>query len=213
VDHKSNHSADGMIRYFGLGTGIILIVSSIIGSGVYKKVGDMANQCQSPSMILWAWLLAGVVTMLGVLSLAEIAMLIPHSGGSFVYLKELYGAPMGYAYGWGSFSCIQSASTAAIAYVFAQSFHGFLKSLHLDFADALFRGDWESWKLLWIFTPLANLEVKLTAVALILLLTYINCRGVHQGGGLTNLITVTVVVSLIFVVLANSWVVQARSAT
>ncbi len=57
----------------------------------------------------------------GVFTMAEIAMLLPHSGGTFVYLHRIYGKIVGYAYGWGSFACIQSASTAAIAYVFAES--------------------------------------------------------------------------------------------
>jgi basic amino acid/polyamine antiporter, APA family len=194
--NPSHKASEPLVKYFGLSTGIILIISSIIGSGVYKKVGDMAANCQSPGLLLLAWGLAGVVTMLGVLTLAEIAMLLPHSGGSFVYLHKLYGAPVAYSYGWASFACIQSASTAAIAYVFAQSFNAI-------WALPILGGEWETWRFLWIFTPFANLGVKLAAVALIIALTYINGRGVHQGGGLTNIITVTVVLSLIFMVIMN----------
>lgn len=185
-----------LVKYFGLGTGIILIISSIIGSGVYKKVAPMALEAQSPEWILLAWVLAGIVTLLGVLSLAEVAMLMPKSGGSFIYLKEIYGEKYGYYYGWASFACIQSASTAAIAYVFAQSLNAIIPLPQLG-------GAWETMQVLWIFTPFANLGVKLTAVGLIILLTAINYRGVKQGGGVSNIITITVLISLIILIIAG----------
>ena len=126
-----------LVKYFGLRTGIILIISSIIGSGVYKKVATMSVIAESPELIILAWVLAGIVTLLGVLTLAEIAMLLPESGGSFIYLKEIYGEKTGYFYGWASFACIQSASTAAIAYVFAQSLNAILPMPVLG-------GEWET---------------------------------------------------------------------
>jgi APA family basic amino acid/polyamine antiporter len=192
MENKSAGSND-LIKYFGLGTGIILIISSIIGSGVYKKVASMSVIAESPQLILLAWVLAGVVTLLGVLSLAEIAMLMPESGGSFVYLNKIYGEKYGYFYGWASFACIQSASTAAIAYVFAQSVNAVWPLPSLG-------GDWETMTMLWIFTPFANLGVKLVAVALIALLTAINYTGVRKGGGLSNIITVIVVISIFAII-------------
>ncbi len=188
--------ATQLVQYFGLTTGIILLVSSIIGSGVYKKVAPMALDLQSPGLILLAWLLAGLVTLLGVLTVAEIAMKIPVSGGPFAYLKEMYGEKVSYYYGWASFACIQSASTASISYVSAQS-------LNAVFPLPMLGGEWETFTVLGIFTPFANLGVKLTAVFAILLLSYINSRGVHQGGRVTNVITVIVLVSLFLIVAAG----------
>jgi APA family basic amino acid/polyamine antiporter len=190
------HSGDSMVKYFGLWTGIILIISSIIGSGVYKKVGDMALSCQSPTMLLLAWAVAGLVTMLGVFAMAEIAMLLPHSGGTFVYLHRIYGKVVGYAYGWGSFACIQSASAAAIAYVFAESLNAVVPLPKLG-------PEWEAMTVLWIFTPFADLGVKLAAVALILVLTFLNSLGVKQGGGVSNFITVSVLLSLAVMIAFN----------
>ncbi|MCF8246821.1 MAG: amino acid permease [Saprospiraceae bacterium] len=192
MDNKSAGPGE-LLKYFGLGTGIILIISSIIGSGVYKKVASMAVLAESPEIILLAWVLAGLVTLLGVLSLAEIAMLMPESGGSFVYLKEIYGEKFGYAYGWASFACIQSASTAAISYVFAQS-------LNAVFPLPILGGQWETLEVLGIFTPFANLGVKLAAVGLIILLSAVNYTGVRKGGGLSNIITIIVVVSLFSII-------------
>jgi APA family basic amino acid/polyamine antiporter len=193
MDNKSSGSNE-LVKYFGLGTGIILIISSIIGSGVYKKVAPMSLACESPELLILAWVLAGVVTLLGVLSLAEIAMLLPESGGSFVYLREIYGEKYGFFYGWGSFACIQSASTAAIAYVFAQSLNAIVPLPILG-------GEWETMSVLGLFMPFANLGVKLTAVALIVLLTAINYRGVKEGGGVSNVITIIVVISLLAIII------------
>lgn len=156
----------------------------------------MSLDLESPYLILLAWLLAGVVTLLGVLTVAEIAMRLPVSGGPFAYLKELYGAKTGYFYGWASFACIQSASTASISYVSAQS-------LHAVFPLPGLGGFWETYEVLGIFTPFANLGVKLAAVAFILVLTFINTRGVHQGGMVSNVITVIVVTSLAIIVMAG----------
>lgn len=191
IEHKPTHQ---LVRYFGLGTGIILIISSIIGSGVYKKTAAMAAACWSPEMILLAWVLAGVITLLGVLSMAEIAMLMPESGGSFLYLTEIYGKGCGYSYGWASFVCIQSASAAAIACVCAQSLNTIVPLPRLG-------GAWESTTLIWMFQPYKDIGVKLVAVGLIALLTVINYRGVQAGGRLNNVITVTVVVSLFAMIL------------
>ncbi|MCC6726401.1 MAG: amino acid permease [Saprospiraceae bacterium] len=195
MDNNSSGSNNNeLVKYFGLGTGIILIISSIIGSGVYKKVAPMSLACESPELLILAWVLAGVVTLLGVLSLAEIAMLLPESGGSFVYLREIYGEKYGYFYGWASFACIQSASTAAIAYVFAQS-------LNAVYPLPILGGEWETMKVLGLFTPFANLGVKLAAVGLIVLLSAINYRGVKEGGSVSNFITIIVVVSLVGIIL------------
>ena len=198
MENNSSSPSGGvkLVQYFGLTTGIILLVSSIIGSGVYKKVAPMAMDLESPYLILVAWLLAGLVTLLGVLTIAEIAMRLPVSGGPFAYLTTMYGEKTGYFYGWASFACIQSASTASISYVSAQSLHAVLPLPMLG-------GGWETYTVLGIFTPFANLGVKLAAVFFILILTFINTRGVHQGGRVSNIITVIVLISLAIIVMAG----------
>lgn len=194
MEHPSGKPQGKLIQYFGLSTGIILIVSSIIGSGIYKKVAPMAQSLESPWLILLAWVLAGLVTMLGVLSLAEIAVLIPVSGGPYSYLKNIYSRSLGFFYGWSSFTVIQSASIASIAYVFAQSLNAIIPLPILG-------GEWETWTFLGVFTPFANIGVKLAAVTLIAILAAVNYRGVEQGGRVSNIITVMVLVSLAIIVL------------
>ncbi|MEK7257899.1 MAG: amino acid permease [Bacteroidota bacterium] len=188
-----NNNNGKLLQYFGLTTGIILIVSSIIGTGVYKKVAPMSLNLQSPELVLLAWGLAGLVTLLGVLTVAEIAMLIPKSGGPFAYLREMYGEKTAYFYGWASFATIQSASTASISYVFAQSLNSIVTLPRLS-------EDWEAMNLFGIFYPFANIGVKLMAVLLIAVLTAVNYRGVKQGGRVSNVITVIVLASLALII-------------
>jgi len=189
-----NQSSNQLVKYFGFTTGIALIVTSIIGSGVYKKASIMAAECHSPEILLGAWVLAGIVSLLGVLSLAEIASLLPRSGGPYTYLKRIYGEKAAFAYGWASFACIQTASTAAIAYVFAESLGAIVEIPTVPEHIA-------SLNLFGIVKPFENFGIKAVAVTLIGLLTYINCRGVHAGGSVGNLITLIVLVSIMVICL------------
>lgn len=182
-----------LIQAFGLQAAIILVVSSIIGSGVYKKVAPMSEALQSPSLVLLAWLLAGIVTMLGVLTTAEIAGMVSGSGGPFAYFNRIYGRRFAFFYGWGSFTAIQSASIASISYVFAHSLNAVMPLPRLDAAT-------EKIRVLGIFYPLENLGVKLAAVLLILLLGAINYRGVRQGGGVSRIITNAVIASILVII-------------
>ncbi|HMP12942.1 MAG TPA: amino acid permease [Saprospiraceae bacterium] len=184
------------VQEFGLGAAIILFVSSILGSGVYKKVAPMASDLQSPSLVLWAWAAAGLITLFGVLTTAEIGGVITESGGPYAYFRRIYGRRFAFYYGWSSFSAIQSASIASIAYVFAQAVNALLPLPALG-------GAWETFTILGIFMPFANLGVKLTAVALILLLAIVNYRGVKEGGWVSKVITVLVVVSLFFIIITG----------
>ncbi len=194
MPHHEKHGHKELVRAFGLPSAVILFVSSIIGSGVYKKVAPMSETLQSPGLVLLAWVLAGLVTLLGVLTTTEIGSMITESGGPYAYFKKIYGKIFAYFYGWSSFSVIQSASIASIAYVFSQSVNAVVELPRLD-------PGWEAWTVLGIFTPLANLGVKVVAVALIVTLVSINYRGVQHGGWVSKVITVLVVASLALIVL------------
>jgi APA family basic amino acid/polyamine antiporter len=194
--NTGNRAQGQLVREFGLGAAIILFVSSIIGSGVYKKVAQMSiDTGGSPSLVLLAWLLAGLVTLFGVLTTAEIGGVITDSGGPYAYFKRIYGRMFAFYYGWSSFSVIQSASIASIAYVFAQSVNSLVPLPVLG-------GKWEAFSLLGgLFIPFANLGVKVVAVALIALLAAVNYRGVKEGGLVSKIITIIVVASLALIVL------------
>ncbi len=110
-----------LVRSLGLFSVFILVVSSVIGSGIYKKVAPMSAELQSPSWVLLCWVLAGVVTLCGALSNAEVAGLLADSGGEYVYYRKIYNKFFAFLFGWSSFTAIRSAGASSLVYVFAQS--------------------------------------------------------------------------------------------
>ncbi|MGC4021456.1 MAG: amino acid permease [Cyclobacteriaceae bacterium] len=170
-----------LIRSLGLFSVIFLVASSVIGSGVYKKVAPMADGLQSPTLVLMAWVLAGVLTLFGTLSNAEIASMLADSGGEFVYYKKIYNRFFAFLYGWSNFTAIRSASIASIAYVFSQSFDSLI---HLPILST----EWSSITVFGFLTPFDNFGVKVMTASLIIFLTYINYIGLKSGGNFSKYI-------------------------
>jgi APA family basic amino acid/polyamine antiporter len=183
-----------LIRSLGLFSAFILTVSSVIGSGVYKKVAPMSAELLSPGLVLLCWVLAGFITLCGALSNAEIASMLADSGGEYVYFKKIYNRFFAFLYGWTAFTVIRSASLASIGYVFSQSFNEFIALPHLPPSI-------EQISLFGVFTPFDNFGVKMMTIMLILILSYINFRGLRGGEGLSRiiLILVTIVIAGIIV--------------
>src|SRR5512139_3912159 len=106
----TNHQVGiGLIPSLGLFTTIMLVVGGVIGSGIFRKPGVMAGQVDSPGLLLGVWVLAGVLTLFGALTNAEIASMIPETGGQYVYLERMYGPFFAFLYGWATFAVMQSA--------------------------------------------------------------------------------------------------------
>lgn len=183
-----------LVRSLGLFSAFMLTVSSVIGSGVYKKVAPMSAELLSPGLVLVCWVLAGFITLCGALSNAEIASMLADSGGEYVYFKKIYNRFFAFLYGWTAFTVIRSASLASIGYVFSQSFNEFVALPHLPPSI-------EQLSLFGVFTPFDNFGVKLMTISLILILSYVNYRGLRGGEGLSRiiLILVTVVIAGIIV--------------
>ena len=181
-------------RSIGLPMAIILTISSIIGSGVFKKVAPMMAELQSPGWVLAAWVLAGIVSLAGALSVAELSGQIADSGGAYVFLREIYGKAVAFFFGWGNFAVIRTASISSIAYVFAESVHALVPVP--ETGEAL-----SSVSIGGVIFPFANLGVKLIAILLIAFLTLINYRGLRYGSFVSRYATSTVVVSLVAIVL------------
>jgi APA family basic amino acid/polyamine antiporter len=181
-----------LIRSLSLFAAFMLTVSSVIGSGIYKKVAPMSVELLSPSLVLLCWVLAGLITLCGALSNAEIASMLADSGGEYVYYRKIYNKFFAFLYGWTSFTVIRSASLASIGYVFAQSFNALLPLP--QFPDAI-----AGISIFGVFTPFHNFGVKALTIGLILVLTTINYRGLKGGEGLSRyvLILVTAVIAII----------------
>jgi APA family basic amino acid/polyamine antiporter len=181
-------------RTLGLRLAIFLVIGNIIGSGVYKKVAPMAAELHSSGWVLICWVLGGVISLFGALSNAEIASMLADTGGEYTYYKKIYGKFFSYLYGWSNFTAIKTAAIAGIAYVFAQSLNSMvhLPPVFASLADT---------SLLGIFYPFEAFQVKLTAILLIVILTWVNTRGVKTGAGLSTGLMLLVLAGIAVIVL------------
>jgi APA family basic amino acid/polyamine antiporter len=182
-----------LVRSLGLFSVFILVVSSVIGSGIYKKVAPMSAELQSPSWVLLCWVLAGVVTLCGALSNAEVAGLLADSGGEYIYYRKIYNKFFAFLFGWSSFTAIRSAGASSLAYVFAQSFNSLVPLPVLP-------ESWSTLSLFGVFTPFDNFGVKALAILLIIGLSYINYRGLKLGEGVSRIVLLIVVASIFLII-------------
>src|SRR5438477_796153 len=113
-------SEAGFQKRLGLFDGTMLVAGSMIGSGVYIVSAETARDTGGSGWLMAAWVVAGVMTVLGALSYAELAAMMPHAGGQYVYLREAYGPVWGFLYGWTLFLVIQTGTIAAVAVAFAK---------------------------------------------------------------------------------------------
>ena len=181
-----------LVRSVGLWSAGLLVVSSIVGSGVFKKVAPMSEALGSPGWVLAAWVLAGIISLFGALSNAEVTGLLADSGGEYVYFRKMYGRFFAFMYGWACFAVIRSASIASIAYVFSQSFNNLLPlpGTPEGLAQVSLLG----------LHPFDNLSVKLLTIMVVWLLSALNYRGLRLGEGFSNAITALVLVGILGII-------------
>src|SRR5438552_7964998 len=98
----------------------MLVAGSMIGSGIFLVSADIARDVGSSGWLMAVWVLTGIMTVIGALSYAELAAMMPHAGGQYVYLREAYSPLWGFLYGWTLFTVIQTGSIAAVAVAFAK---------------------------------------------------------------------------------------------
>lgn len=182
-----------LIRSLGLFSAFVLTVSSVIGSGVYKKVAPMSAELLSSDLVLLCWVLAGVITLCGALSNAEVAGLLADSGGEYVYFRKIYNKFFAFLFGWTNFAVIRSASVASIAYVFAQSFNSLVPL-------PVMSETWSQISILGIFMPFDNFGVKCLTILLIIGLSYNNYIGIKFGEGLSKSVLIVVVCSIFLII-------------
>jgi len=180
-------------RTLTLRLAIIVVISNIIGSGVYKKVAPMMAELHSPAWVLLCWLFGGIITLFGALSNAEVASLLADTGGEYTYYKKIYGKFFSFLYGWSNFAAIKTAAVASVAYVFAESLHSIV-----HFPPIL--EQWEHVNILGIFHPFAEFNVKLVTIILMIVLTWINCKGLKVGAGLSSLLVLLILLGIAIIV-------------
>lgn len=176
-------------RTLGLGLVVVFTIINVIGSGVYKKVAPMAAELHSSGWVLIAWVLGGIISLFGALSYAEVAGLLADTGGDYVYYKKIYNRFFAFQFGWSTFMVIQTASISSLAYVFAQSLHNVV-----PIPPVL--ESWSSVSIGGLFHPFADFNIKLVAIILIILLTWVNSRGLKTGAWLGTLILILVLAGI-----------------
>lgn len=186
--------APQLVRTLGLFATFIITVSAVIGSGVYKKVAPMSAELGSPTLVLIGWVVAGLITLFGALSNAEVASMMADAGGEYVYFKRIYNRFFAFLFGWTCFTVIRSSALASIAYVFAQSFNNIVPLPQLP--ESIASIEW-----LGIFTPFDNFGVKALTILLIGSLTIFNIFGLKTGEGLSRIVLMAVVASMVLVII------------
>src|SRR5215212_8640432 len=114
-------------RTIGLSTATALVITTIIGSGIFMRPAEMAALLGSPILIFSVWIIAGLFTMLTTMVLAEIAAMLPETGGTYTFMRHMYGDFWSYLYGWAAFAVVNCAGSAGIAFITSQYIEYFFK--------------------------------------------------------------------------------------
>ena len=188
----------GFVQGLGLTSATTLVMGSMIGSGIFIVSADIARTVDSPALLLGAWLVTAFMTIVGALSYGELAAMMPHAGGQYVYLREGLGPLWGFLYGWTLFLVIQTGTIAAVAVAFGKFLGVFFPAIsaknwiwHVAHVPAFH----------WGPMVLGNMDVglstqSLVAVLIVITLSVINIFGVRTGALIQNIFTVAKISAL-----------------
>ena len=193
-----------LVRGLGLLDATMIVVGSMIGSGIFLTSAESSRLVGSPGWLLMAWALAGVLTITGALCCAELAAMWPRAGGQYVFLREAYGPSIGFLFGWGLFLIIQSGTVAAVAVAFA-NFTGVLTDKvsaenYLISPIVLIR-PFRLGAVSFNGYALCLSTQQLLAFVMILFLTFVNTRGLKIGKVIQNTFTFTKTAALLGLIL------------
>ena len=190
ISSASAASEHGFVRAIGLFDGTMIVVGSMIGSGIFIVAAEISRETGSAGGLLLTWILTGLLTVSAALSYGELAALFPHAGGQYVYLREAYSPLWGFLYGWTLFLVIQTGTIAAVAVGFAKYLGALFPAISAQ---------------VWIVSPISlgskyaiSLSVQqLVAILMILFITFLNTLGVKLGKLIQNIFTSAKTLSLI----------------
>ena len=180
----------GFVRAMGLFDGTMIVVGSMIGSGIFIVAADITRQTGSSGGLLLTWILTGVLTISAALSYGELAAMFPRAGGQYVYLREAFSPLWGFLYGWTLFLVIQTGTIAAVAVGFARYLGVLFPAISPN---------------VWIVHPInlgskyaLSLSVQqMVAIAMIVFITFLNTLGVRLGKLIQNIFTSAKTLSLV----------------
>jgi APA family basic amino acid/polyamine antiporter len=175
-------SADAqLVRGIGLWGATLLVIGSVIGSGIFLTTGGMVAELPSTTLVIAAWVAGGLLAMAGGLTYAEMGSMYPRSGGLYVFLSEAYGPVWGFLFGWACLLVILTGSVATVAIGFAEYFSYFFPALGTDRV---------LWSMALPWGPVTISAGQLVAASSIVIITAINWVGVSTGNAANSLLTV-----------------------
>jgi basic amino acid/polyamine antiporter, APA family len=176
----------------------MIVIGSMIGSGIFIVSADIGRTLGSPVYLMLTWVVTGIITIIAALSYGELAAMMPKAGGQYVYLKESYNPMVGFLYGWTLFMVIQTGTIAAVAVAFAK-FTGVLLPVLSE-------------KNILIEIGTFHISAaQLTAIASLVILTFINYRGIKNGKVMQLTFTITKVLALAGLIIAGLVVASGSS--
>src|SRR5262249_23638060 len=202
---QSQRSESGFVRAIGLFDGTMIVVGSMIGSGIFIVAAEISRETASAGGLLLTWILTGLLTISPALSYGELAALFPRAGGQYIYLREAYSPLWGFLYGWTLFLVIQTGTIAAVAVGFARYLGVLFPSISPN---------------TWIVQPI-NLGAKyalslsvqqFVAILMIAFITFLNTLGVRLGKLIQNIFTSAKPLSLVGLIVIGVFVGKNAAA-
>lgn len=169
------YPAPGLKKILGRWDSIAITIGIVIGVGIFRVPAEVARYLASPGLIILAWIVGGIICLLGALCYSELSASFPQTGGNYIYLRESYGPGVGFLFGWTELLVVRTGAMAAVAFIFAQYLQSFL--------------------------GLDNTPIKLIAISVIFILSFINILGLRHAKRFQNLSTLTKVLALLGIIL------------
>lgn len=186
---ESSEPAPKLVRELGLIDATMIVMGSMIGSGIFITTAESSRLVGSPGWLLVAWVLAGLMTLTGCLCCGELAAMMPKAGGQYVFLREAYGRSFGFLFGWSMFLVVQTGTIAAVAVAFAKFLGVLVPAVAADNYLVTPRA--------WGRYAVTLSTQQLVAIALIAVLTAANTRGLRAGKLIQNTFTFTKTAALL----------------
>lgn len=215
TDNQPSNTQSEFVKAISLTDATMLVAGSMIGSGIFIVSADIARKVDAPGWLLVAWVLTGVITVLGALAYGELAAMYPKAGGQYVFLRESMGPLMGFLYGWTLFVVIQTGTIAAVAVAFGR-FLGVLWPAVTPDLYSWFPSADVCVAALGCTEPANAIKLglspqRLVALISIVVLTWINLRGVREAKIVQTTLTVVKTGALVLLILLA--VTIGRNAT
>jgi len=167
---------------------VMLVMGSMIGSGIFIVSSDMMRNLGSGFWLIAVWIITGIMTVAAAISYGELSAMFPKAGGQYTYMREIFGKLTGFLYGWGLFAVIQTGTIAAVAMAFGK-FTAYLVP-SLNNAAPIFQSG--EFQITWI---------QILSIAVILVLTYINTKGIQSGKIVQDIFTISKTTALLGIII------------